>query len=85
MTKIIDGVRVLTYDEWIKIPQVKELYEELEDCEYCEGESTHSCTCGNEHDCEACGGDGKIESLRHLYSQTLKAELEKLLRWGAIH
>lgn len=81
MTKIIDGVRVLDYDEWIRIPEVKKLNESLEDCLICDGEGVHVCECGNEHDCESCDGDGMAESLRSIYTRTLRMELEKLLRW----
>ncbi len=81
MTKIIDGIRVRTYDEWIKIPEVKELEELIEECPMCDGEGVHLCDCGNEHDCEECEGRGKADDLKHMYNKELKHELEKLLKW----
>lgn len=29
------------------------------DCSECDGDGTHSCTCGHEHTCEECDGTGK--------------------------
>ena len=39
---------------------------ELEDvdevpCSECDGEGLHTCSCGDEHDCEECGGSGKTD------------------------
>ena len=82
MTKIMDGVRVRTYEEWIKLPEVIELNESIEDCSTCDGEGSHICDCGHEHDCEACNGSGKETDLKELYNKALKVELQKLLSWS---
>lgn len=37
MTKIVDGALVLTYDEWSALPDVQQMYSELDDCKECDG------------------------------------------------
>ena len=81
MSKIINGIHVLTYEERAKIPEVKEIEENLEDCSSCDGEGVHVCECGHEHDCEACDGSGKVGNLKSIYQETLRVELAKLLKW----
>lgn len=29
-------------------------------CPECDGEGVHECSCGDEHDCEHCGGEGWV-------------------------
>ena len=86
MTAVIDGITVLTYEEWFKLPDVKKLYEELEDneCGYCYGSGEHTCDCGDTHDCHECGGSGcenPSRDIRGMYEAALRNELEKLLQW----
>jgi hypothetical protein len=80
MTKVIDGVRVLEFDEWHKKPSVIELENEIPKCEMCD-DGEHECECGDTHDCGRCHGTGKEESLKDIYTRALKKELEKLLAW----
>lgn len=79
--KVINGVHVLTLDEWKKIPAVKELEAEFEPCPECHGDGTHECDCGDVHDCHECDGEGKTITLDKVYQQALREELEKLLQW----
>lgn len=85
MTKIIDGVRVRTFDEWKEQPGVVEIEEALEDeeCDKCEGSGEHHCECGDEHDCGFCHGTGTNggETLQSIYQEELRSELGKLLMW----
>lgn len=84
MSKIVDGVRVLTFAEWEKLPAVQELLDTLEECEECNGTGDHNCDCGcdSTHECGYCDGTGYIgQDLSAIYHSELKSELEKLLRW----
>ena len=83
MTKIIDGLHVLTYDEWIKTPEISNMLEEAEECLTCDGEGIHECECGDTHDCGNCSrtGKSKIEDLSDEYNRTLRNELQKLIAW----
>lgn len=81
MCKIINGIRVLSYEEWSKLPSVKALDEEFEECSMCDGSGTHVCDCGHEHDCDECDGEGKFGNLKRIYADTLRSELEKMLKW----
>lgn len=79
--RVVDGVKVLTYEEWLRLPFVKEIEAEFEDCGTCDGSGEHVCDCGDKHTCCACDGHGKTDDLRNLYTRMLKLELEKLLAW----
>lgn len=81
MTKVYDGVTVLTYDEWQKKPEVKGLYEESDECDVCEGSGEHTCECGNTHECEECDGSGKEINLREMYEKVLRDEIKRLRAW----
>lgn len=81
MTKIINGIHVRTYEEWILILEVKEIVETLEECTVCDGEGTHECKCGDTHSCGNCLGDGKQDNLQDMYNKEVKEELQKLLIW----
>ncbi len=83
MTRIIDGVEVLTYDEWKILPEVVEMYDKLDDCRECGGTGEHDCSCGDEHECYECKGSGKIKSLSDIYRDTLQIEIKKLTDWNA--
>ena len=79
--KVIDGVHVLTLEEWKNTPAVKEREAEFEDCPECNGDGTHECECGNVHDCHECDGEGKTSTLDKVYQSELRAELQKLVLW----
>ncbi|MDD2923191.1 MAG: hypothetical protein PHQ36_12970 [Anaerolineales bacterium] len=83
MTKVIDGVNVLTYDEWAKLPGAKTLLGEVEECDECDGTGEHECSCGHTHECVACDGSGKDGgvNLRDIYEETLRDEIKKLIAW----
>jgi hypothetical protein len=81
MTTVVDGIRVLTFDEWKIKPEVLELENDLEDCDVCNGDGTHECECGDEHDCCACDGAGKISNLKDIYAASLREELARFLEW----
>ena len=79
--KVIDGVHVLSLEEWKKTPAVKEMEAEFEDCPECLGDGTHECDCGDVHDCHNCDGEGKMSTLDKVYQSSLRDELQKLLDW----
>ena len=79
--KVIDGVHILTLEEWKKTPAVKGMEAEFEDCPECHGEGTHECDCGNIHDCHECDGEGKTSTLDKVYRHALYDELKKLVEW----
>lgn len=80
MTEVIEGVNVLTYQEWEKLPGVKELLGDVEDCD---GTGEHECSCGDVHDCRSCDGSGKDGgvNIRGIYEETLRDEIKKLIAW----
>lgn len=87
MSDVISGVRVLSFEEWKKLPAVVELAAELgnEECDECDGSGRHTCECGDEHDCGYCRGTGKDadaeDMLRKTYRDALKSEMAKLVLW----
>lgn len=81
MTTIFQGVKVLTYAEWITLPSVKEMGASLDDCDVCDGRGEHKCECGNTHECPACDGAGKVENMRDIYEARLRSEIENLQSW----
>ena len=81
MTKVYDGVTVLTYDEWQKKPEVKEMYGETAECSICDGTGEHECECGDTHECGACDGSGKSIDLREMYEKELRDEIGRLHAW----
>lgn len=81
MTKVYDGVTVLTYDEWQKKPEVQQLYGESTECSTCDGTGEHDCECGDTHTCGACNGSGKVVDLREMYERELRDEISRLHAW----
>jgi hypothetical protein len=81
MTKVIEGVKVLTYDEWQKLPEVLEMFGTLNECSTCDGEGVHECECGHTHTCNACDGSGKENDFRDIYETKLRDEIRKLIAW----
>ena len=83
MTKVIEGVNVLTYEEWVKLPGAKILLDEVDECDECDGTGEHECSCGNIHECSACDGSGTDSgvNLRDIYEETLRDEIKKLIAW----
>ena len=79
--KVVDGIHVLTYDEWVKRADVSDMLLDVEDCPTCDGDGEHECECGHTHDCGACMGSGKSEDFRELYESSLREELKNLLAW----
>ena len=79
--KVIDGVHVLSLEEWKNTRAVKEMEEQLEDCPDCYGEGTHECECGDVHDCRTCDGEGKKDNLDKIYRNSLREELQNLVNW----
>ncbi len=83
MTKIIEGISVLTYEEWEKKPEARQLLGDADDCDECDGTGEHECSCGDTHDCRACDGSGKDGgvNLRDIYEESLRNEIKKLIAW----
>lgn len=84
MTKVFDGVTVLTYEEWINKPEVAEYLSEIavdEDCENCDGTGEHECDCGDVHDCHECNGSGTLLDARGVYEEDLRNEIRKMISW----
>ena len=83
MTKIIEGITVLTYEEWEKKPEARQLLGDTDDCDECDGTGEHECSCGDTHDCRACDGSGKDGgvNLRDIYEESLRNEVKKLIAW----
>ena len=79
--KVIDGIHVLSFEEWKKIPSVLEMEEGFEDCPTCGGDGKHECDCGNIHDCNDCDGNGKSQNLDKIYREELRKELQLFLDW----
>ena len=82
MTKVYDGVTVLTYDEWQKKPEVSALYAEVDECDMCHGTGDHDCECGDTHTCGKCNGAGKEMNLREMYERELRDEIKRLRAWS---
>lgn len=70
----------MTFAEWLNLPGVVALAAKLDDCKFCEGEGTHTCKCGDQHECGQCEGAGKKENIRHVYQDSLIKELETVLQ-----
>jgi len=81
MTKVIDGMHVLTYEEWKKRPAVVEMLRTAPECESCNGDGHHECNCGNDHECNTCDGTGKTINYRNEYEFRLRAEIRNLQKW----
>jgi DnaJ-class molecular chaperone len=69
----------MTFEEWQR--RNPNALDETEDCSICDGEGSHTCECGHEHDCEECNGTGKKVSLRALYNNQKSKDMAKLARW----
>jgi hypothetical protein len=83
MTKVFDGITVLTFDEWKRKPEVIEAYAEVEECAMCHGTGSHDCDCGDTHTCGECDGVGKERSQREIYERALRDEIKRLRSWQA--
>jgi hypothetical protein len=81
MTRVIDGVHVLSYTEWCALPSVQKMLEESPKCEECDGAQEHECTCGHWHTCGQCDGSGHSVNLAIAYRDQVRAELERLMEW----
>lgn len=82
MSKKVNGHSVLTYQEWLECPGVKDLLASTyDDCPVCDGEGEHVCECGDSHGCSTCGGEGQENNLRELYEATLLDQLQKIKLW----
>ena len=67
----------MTFEEWSKSNPDLDL-----DCDECDGTGTHECSCGNEHDCPACFGNGSEKYklyLEQLHRDKLAIERVKLV------
>lgn len=80
MDKNVKDVKVLTFEEWVKNPEVALMKAEVT-CDECNGTGEHECECGDTHTCGYCDGDGKSVNFRETYEQTLRDEIERLRRW----
>jgi DnaJ-class molecular chaperone len=81
MTQLIEGIRVLKYEEWVNLPSVKQMGATLKKCDTCYGDGEHECECGDTHECQACGGSGKEENYRDIYEAILRDEIQRLKGW----
>jgi hypothetical protein len=81
MTKLYLGVKVLTYEEWIKLPVIAEAGIKREKCDLCDGMGNHECECGDTHECRACDGTGYLDKTRNVYEKQLRNEIEHLQSW----
>lgn len=63
----------LTYEQWLKANP--DIAAAEEDCINCNSTGRDTChCCGNDIDCEECGGIGKINSARKLYEAQLERD-----------
>ena len=72
---------ILTFEQWkFRNPDIEA---EIEDCSECDGEGTHTCECGDEHDCGFCDASGKSNGndLLQLYRDQKKKDLAHLDTW----
>lgn len=83
MTKVIDGVRVFTFDEWSQLPETEKLFAKIDKCPECDGSGNHTCECGDPHECGYCDGTGNEKGIRpkEIYQKELRDELRRLLLW----
>lgn len=59
----------IRFDVWHEVNRedLKKAFEALnfvedeKDCDECDGYGTEECDLGHEHNCEACGGSGKVD------------------------
>jgi len=81
MTRLYQGVKVLTYEEWIKLPVIVEAGIKHEECGVCDGMGDHECECGDTHECGACDGTGYTDKTHDVYEEQLRNEIEHLQSW----
>lgn len=70
-------VSVLSYEEWCTAnPKIKKgVYaKKEEECDICDGSGECICSCGDEHDCTYCMGNGTIT----ISKRRMEDELKKL-------
>jgi hypothetical protein len=81
MTRLYQGVKVLTYEESIKLPLIPEAGLKQERCDVCDGMGDHECECGDTHECRACDGTGYAYKTHADYVGALRSEIEHLQAW----
>lgn len=72
----------MSYEEWMK-EHGKELRKTLPEeewhCDACYGNGEHECSCGDSHECHACGGTG--ENFWAIYKTRREEEEHKWNQW----
>lgn len=75
----MDALKPMTYKEWLAANP--DLEKQEEECFACNGTGEDECPhCGNDMECEECGGTGKINSARAIYEAQLLEDKKRLER-----
>ena len=62
-----------TYGQFLEVNGISD-EERFKECDECDGEGYHECSCGDEHDCKACDGKGKRDIMRDMYDVLCKKQ-----------
>lgn len=72
-----DEIKHISYEEWVTQAEIPD-----EDCPDCDGKGTTTCFhCGQDMDCETCGGTGKTVNAKLLYKQQKEQDEKRLKQW----
>lgn len=70
----------MTFREWIAANPELDSLEDIE-CDECGGTGEHICSCGHEHECPECQGEGKFDARRDAYDKQLTIDKMKFEAW----